>query len=540
MLATLSIKHKLVLLVLFLLFIAGLNGGLGLYGMQHGVAGLDTVYKDRIVPLRDLKEIVDAYAVDIVDTNHKVRNGNLTPQQGLQNVERAEKVIRETWQSYLGTVLVDQEKRLVAEITPLMKRGDEATLRLKVLFQANDMEGIAAFATQDLYQVIDPISDAFSKLIDVQLDVAKQVYNESAADFTALRAWVIGLLLLGTGLGLVFALLIIDRSVARPLNAASAAIRAISDGDLTQPLALDGTDEVGRMLAQLAEMQAGLRTLVTAVRCKMNDVNGAAHELAGAASESAGITHEQSEAASGMAAGVEQLSVSIDQVEEYAQDASQVTRESSARLDDSSRIIHGAASGIKAIAEAVNASAGTIRELEAVSAQISTIVNVIKDIADQTNLLALNAAIEAARAGEQGRGFAVVADEVRKLAERTSRSTLEIDGMVTRIQQGAQRAVVDMEAGVARVNEGVSKAHEAGESMNLIRTDSSRVSQSVQDIGMAIREQALAAREIAQRVETIAQGAERNSFTVAQTAESAQRVETLAHELADQVSRFRV
>ncbi len=535
-----SIQAKLLSLVLMLALIGATNGVLGLVGMKHGVEGLDTVYQDRVVPLRDLKQIADAYAVDIVDTNHKVRNGNMSLDAGIRSVERAKKLIHEKWRGYLATRLVDREKQLVAELEPLMRRGDLASDRLVALFRAEDMEGIAHFSVQELYPSIDPISEGFGKLIEVQLDVARAEYDAAQEEYGLMRLVVVILMLAGAFGGLGIAWFTIQRFVVGPMASAGEAISAMARGDLTQPVPESGNNEIGAMLRHLDAMQVSLRVMIGAIHGNVCTLNESSRDMVAAATVSARVSQEQSEAASGMAAGVEELSVSIDQVEENAREANIISNNSGERLNSSASAMHAAASGIQGIAHAVTQAAGTIRELEGLSTRISNIVGVIKEIADQTNLLALNAAIEAARAGEQGRGFAVVADEVRKLAERTAHSTNEISGMIQAIQQGSQRAVLEMESGVESVNKGVALAETAGTSVSVIQEASGQIHRSVEDISLSIREQAVAARDIALRVEQIAQSAETNSATASQTAGAAGRLGDLAGELQEAVSRFRL
>jgi methyl-accepting chemotaxis protein len=240
-----------------------------------------------------------------------------------------------------------------------------------------------------------------------------------------------------------------------------------------------------------------------------------------------------------MAAAVEELSVSIDHVGENAREAQGTAQRSGEQSRAGGQIVHAAADEMRVVAEAVNTSAGTIGELEGYSSEISTVVGVIKDIADQTNLLALNAAIEAARAGEQGRGFAVVADEVRKLAERTTQSTLQIGATIEKVQSGARQAVAAMEAGVQRVGEGVHTAQQAGDSIVDIQASARRVMDVVQDIVQSLKEQSTAAQDIAKGVERIAQMAEENSASVKQTAAAASDMQALAANLTTSVGRFK-
>ena len=271
----------------------------------------------------------------------------------------------------------------------------------------------------------------------------------------------------------------IARGITRPLGQSLRVVQGIAAGDLTQPIPAGGRDEIGQLLAAMQDMQDRLRALVGGIQGDARKLAQSSQELNTATNTTARATQTQSEAAAGMAAAVEELSVSIDHVGENAREAQSTARRSGEQSREGGQVIHAAADGMQVIADAVNSSAGTIGELEGFSNEISSIVAVIKDIADQTNLLALNAAIEAARAGEQGRGFAVVADEVRKLAERTTQSTLQIGTTIDKVQSGARQAVTAMEAGVERVNAGMQTAQQAGDSIVEIQTSAERVVQVV-------------------------------------------------------------
>lgn len=198
------------------------------------------------------------------------------------------------------------------------------------------------------------------------------------------------------------------------------------------------------------------------------------------------------------------------------------------------------AGNLHAMFERISVAGSSVEGLARSAGEIGGIVQLIKEIAEQTNLLALNAAIEAARAGEQGRGFAVVADEVRKLAERTASSTQEIAAVIGKIQDGTRKAAEEMEAGVRQVDAGVELANRAGATVTDIRNDADRVTHVVDDISLALGEQSAATREIAQRVEQIAQGSDRNRSIVANTAASARELTQLAQRLEQIAARFRV
>ena len=356
------------------------------------------------------------------------------------------------------------------------------------------------------------------------------------------REDAIKLLLWGIGICgfIAISLLMVSRSIIRTLGgdpaAASVITRRIAAGDLSTPVDCPPGEN---LLADIRAMQETLRTMITTIISNAEHVASAADQLLTASEEVADRARQQSDAASSMAASVEEMAVSIDQVKENADEAHGISQESSVISEEGAAVIHSAATEMRKISEAVQSSSEIVEDLGRQSDQITSIVNTIREIADQTNLLALNAAIEAARAGEQGRGFAVVADEVRKLAERTSLSTKEIADMVSKIQNGTRSAVSSMQAGVAKVGSGVQLANQAGDSINRIRDGAQRVTFVVNGISDSITEQSMASNDIAQKLETIAQMSEESAIAVRHTADAARRLHSLSGELHEAVARFK-
>ena len=534
------IASKLYLLVALLLVLSATLGGMGLYGMGNVNRSLESVYHDRVVPLRDIKEIADAYAVNIVDATHKVRNGGMTPQQGLTGVEQAESLIAKNWKAYLGTVLVEEERKLITEIEPRMKSADAAIATLKKLLRDGQPEEIAAFSANDLYPAIDPVSESFSKLVVVQLDVAKREFDQAEDAYAGIRNVMSALVLTGLALGFGAAIWVVRSAVQGPMAQAQEVAREIAGGNLTIDIPTTGTDETGVLLKSLAGMRDGLRQIVGELRANAEGVAAAAGQLAATSTQVASATGHQAEAAASMAAAVEQMTVSIKHVSESADEAHTITVQTGERSAAGNGIIRDTMSEMQSIAHTVRAAAETIGAMDASSKRISGIVQVIREVADQTNLLALNAAIEAARAGEQGRGFAVVADEGRKLAERSAQATTQISTMITEVQTSAVAATQTMQQAVVRVDEGVSLAEKASASMLDISEGAQRVVAVVNDISDALKEQSVASNDIATNVEKIAQMSEENSKATQAAADTAHNLERLSASTRQSVSVFRV
>ncbi|MCL2657519.1 MAG: methyl-accepting chemotaxis protein [Betaproteobacteria bacterium] len=331
------------------------------------------------------------------------------------------------------------------------------------------------------------------------------------------------------------------RSIRRPLKEMQDTMNTVSNSlDLTLRVKNTSRNEVGLAMTAFNRLLDSLQTSLKAVSEKVTQVAGSADEVSRTAGELAQTAGYASEAASAMAATVEEVTVSINHVAERTIEADALSRESGGQAATGGKVIEKTVQEIDGIVSDVRESADKIAALQTQTESIGTVVNTIKEIADQTNLLALNAAIEAARAGEQGRGFAVVADEVRKLAERTTASTQEIVGTILSVQTGANQAVARMQETMQRVEASVEAAREAGTAIHGIRNSSAQVVEHVADISSSLREQGEASNNMAQVVERVAQMSEENSAAAGQAAQSSATLQRLAQEMETAIRCYRV
>ncbi|GEC96904.1 methyl-accepting chemotaxis protein [Zoogloea ramigera] len=367
-------------------------------------------------------------------------------------------------------------------------------------------------------------------------------------DFTAGSAALRNMILLASGVAalLLAALLyaFITRQL-RPVRKIVQALERIGAGDLQARIGR-GNDtgptrnELDIIARSIDASTASMGQLIGELRQQSREVEGTAAALSQVSRALADNAATQSNAASAMAAGVEELAVSINILSDNARSTDSSVRETRELASQGREASGAAVSQMANIEQAVADAAGQIKHLGEASRQISSVVSVIREVADQTNLLALNAAIEAARAGEQGRGFAVVADEVRKLAERTAASTQEISRVVDSIQSGAGEAIAGMHAARGRVGEGVVKVEDSGARMAAIESGASSVAALASDMSNALAEQASAGNAIGEEVERISRLSEQNDAASQEAFQAAARLEQLASRMAESVARFSV
>ncbi|MEW6653613.1 MAG: HAMP domain-containing methyl-accepting chemotaxis protein, partial [Bacteroidota bacterium] len=314
-----------------------------------------------------------------------------------------------------------------------------------------------------------------------------------------------------------------------------------SQGDLTVQVIPERTnDEIGKLFLGFNTVVHNMNQILQAVTEAVHATASASNEISSSAEQMAAGTQEQSSQSREISLSVEEMTKTIFETTTIASKAANASKQSGNIAKEGGNDVEQTIYGMNRIADVVNKSAVTVQALGKNSDQIGEIVQVINDIADQTNLLALNAAIEAARAGEQGRGFAVVADEVRKLAERTSKATKEIAAMIKQIQKDTEDAVVSMKAGTQEVHKGKTLADKAGDSLKKIITYADDVVDMVNKVAASSEHQSLTAEQISKNIEGITTVTHESAQGVQQIAVAAEDLNRLTNNLQELVARFKI
>jgi methyl-accepting chemotaxis protein len=350
---------------------------------------------------------------------------------------------------------------------------------------------------------------------------------------------VVVLLIVATVLTLLFAWLLTN-SITRPISQALSAAETIAEGNLTHPVKVDGTDEAGRLLAAMHKMQEKLRDTLQSISGSADQLASAAEELNAVTDEGARGLARQNDEIEQAATAVNEMTSAVEEVARNAISTSDASKNATSSAGDGRDLVQETVSAIERMSSDVQATADLVGNLAEESRDIGKVLDVIRGLADQTNLLALNAAIEAARAGEAGRGFAVVADEVRALAHRTQQSTSEIERMIGSIQGGTEKAVGSMRNSTERAASTLSIAKGAGLALDTINTAIVEINERNLVIASAAEEQAQVAREVDRNLVNIRDLSAQSSDGASQTSAASGELTRLAVDLNGLVSRFRL
>ncbi|KAF7599884.1 MAG: hypothetical protein CGU29_04975 [Candidatus Dactylopiibacterium carminicum] len=460
--------------------------------------------------------------------------------QGLEKaLDEAEDNLEKALTDYAPLASDDQDKRLLETDHELLKRYMTTTRQVISVSNSGYREEALSLLTQNA-KPAEALNDAFVAHMAYNRQLGQEHEREAAATersatYTAI-ALVLAVILAVCTLGFFT-----YRHTVRSLGLANTIADRVASGDL-RPSAQRNlpNDEIGHLLRRLEGMRASLQETVRALGDNANHLHGSAEQLTGVAGQVSQASEHQSSSTASAAAAVEELTVSIDVVGGGAEDASHRAAQAGELARQSNSEVSGAVEGIRKVSSQIGLTAERLTALSAQVAQIGSISVVIRELAEQTNLLALNAAIEAARAGEHGRGFAVVADEVRKLAERTTTSVQEINQVIDAIQHGAQDAVDSMQTSRDSVTGVLGAADSASRSMEEICQATDTVQQAIADISLALKEQRVTSSELARSVETIAQMSDENARAVASLSDASNELLGISRSLTDTTARFTV
>ena len=395
------------------------------------------------------------------------------------------------------------------------------------------LRGLDRPATEAMNALVEGMEKDERARIESQLDAARALYTQTRNAFAIILTVAVSIVAL-----LIFTT---TRSINRKIATLQAAIVNIRQRlDLTLRLPAEGSDEISLTARSVNDLLGEFQSVVSRMKNSAAHVSTASDGLAASVEQLSDSVNQQNESTGAMAASVEEMAVSVTHISDSSSAAQTISSRSQQQAESGGTVIGKTVAGMHEMTESLQKTSQQVEELGRRSQEIGSIAGVIKEIADQTNLLALNAAIEAARAGEQGRGFAVVADEVRKLAERTAGATTEIANVIGAIQSDTGRTVDEMTQvmNLARANAEV--ARQAGDSIVGIQNGSAEVMRATTDIASALSEQSAANDLIARQVEVIASMSEKNTTALGSVKQASNEMKDLAEEMHATVDRFKV
>lgn len=523
-------------LVVLLMIILGGIALLNIRGMGDSVSDLGD---NRIPKLEQIAEITEnVYIVEVALREAALSEVQADVNRQLAVIEKAAKSIADILEKMTPTIRSEEGKKLLKEYLDARTAYRVELVKAMGLFR----EGKYGEARK-LLPAMKPLLEKYTGALDKfavyqkkQAEKSSESAHKKSSDSTLI---VIAVIVIASVVALIISIFI-TRGIVKPLNVAVQTAESVAEGDLTTKIEVKSSDETGQLLAAMKTMVEKLKTLIGDIKAASSSMASGSEQLSASSEEITRTMSDQSNRSNQIAASAEEMSQTVIDIAKNAGNIATAASDTASVAQKGAHIVEKSANESKAISATVDSSARVMQNLGDKSKQIGEIVAVINDIADQTNLLALNAAIEAARAGEQGRGFAVVADEVRKLAERTAKATSEIGSMISAIQGEVDNAVTAMNSTNQQVEVGLRYSLEAGDQLQTIVQSVSALQGMVQQIASATEEMSSTSEAISGDIQAVAAGAREISGGSDQIAQSSSELARLAGQLKSSVDQFKV
>ncbi len=544
---TLRTKLSAVMIMLSVLLLG--SGVIGLGAVMKTNGDLEHAYQQRLLPSNTINKMMllmndnrnhAALMLQYEAPAGSPKGADRAVQEHLDKVSANRQAIDTLWQSYAAIEKSPEERALAEKFNAAREKySQEGLLAVSEAVRAGDI----VKADQLLLNSVNPLyraarSDAEALLGQIEA-AAHREYDDAVSRFQIVR----GLVLVGTLGGILLAILagiMLQRAIMRPIREAIGHFERIGEGVLTNDVPIERRDELGQLMASMAAMQVHLKVMLDEITQSAGNIEAHCRDLNGQMMEVVEHSDTQHDKVMQVSAAMEEVTQSVAEVANSAEETAGAAVRSQGIVSDSTSQMARSMDATARVVEAVQSSSSTITALKEAIQRIGEITNTIKEIADQTNLLALNAAIEAARAGEQGRGFAVVADEVRKLAERTTNSTADISQTVQDIQSATQLAVESMNQAVKEVEEGIGLLKVSGASLHEITATSDQVTQMSQHIAAAAKQQSAATNEVSGNMEQISALIENNTAAAQLAWRATENLAKTAEGLRGMVEHFKV
>jgi methyl-accepting chemotaxis protein len=460
-------------------------------------------------------------------------------QQELDRIPEAIRIVTDNIDKLEKTVSSDKGKQLLNDLKEKkVVYRDDLTKAMQLIKEGKKKEA-GLYLVHTLRKTQSAYFAATAELIKYQSQLMDESGKDAASNAKQAQKLIIVLILLA----MVFAVgvsLFVVRSISGALSEGVDVANRLATGDLTASVTIRSTDEIGTLMTAMDNMVKSLRLLIGKIKYAADNMASGSEQLSTSAEEISRGMNEQTSRSTQIATAAEQMSQTVVDVAKNTSNIAQISTQAFDHAKDGEGVVKRSVDEVQAIASTVAESSQVMKRLGESSGQIGDIVGVINDIADQTNLLALNAAIEAARAGEQGRGFAVVADEVRKLAERTTQATSQINSMISSIQSEVAHAGVAMNNATLRVESGVEFSRKTGDSLRNIVSSVNTLQSMVQQIASATEEMSSVSETISSDIHGIAAGSKEISAGSGQIAQASSDLARLATELQSVVRQFKV
>ncbi|MBD9399998.1 methyl-accepting chemotaxis protein [Pseudomonas sp. PDM11] len=460
-------------------------------------------------------------------------------QSSMATTDGIAKALPGQFDAYAPLISGPDEQKLFDQLRDAYEKYSNVQQQVMSAVRNNKPDDAVRLVNGPLVDLADNLASAINQLANFNNTGAKQSTDTSQDTFNSAVAMVIATLTISLVVTIILAL-ILTRSIVRPLGEALNVADVIAAGDLTQRIQINGSDEPARLMGALQTMQKNLHGAIQSIADSSNQLASASEELHAVTEDSTRGLHQQSTEIDQAATAVNEMTAAVEEVARNAVSTSEASKESNTTALRGREQVRETVDSISQLARDVTDTSGEVERLAEQIREISKVLDVIRSIAEQTNLLALNAAIEAARAGEAGRGFAVVADEVRALAHRTQQSTQEIEGMIGGIQSGTEKTVAAMQHSNQRAHSTLEVAKAAGSALEQITEAIAMINERNLVIASASEEQAQVAREVDRNLVNIRDLSLQTSAGANQTSASSQELSRLAVDLNALVTRFKI